>query len=162
MKVNQHIILGYMLVLALLAKSCTATLGELPDFSIRQVDSTDVNVSQFINGKTSLLIHFDANCKSCQEDAKAIVEHLDEMGDIKIVFMSLQDLELIDLFDWHFKLSQQPNIIIGQDYGNALPSHLGIYTTPMIALADKNRHVRKVITGQIEMPELMGYINEIQ
>lgn len=162
MKSNPYTILLCALVSVLLTTRCTSTLGELPDFAIRQVDSTDINVSQFINGKTSLLIHFDANCKSCQDEAKAIVEHLDELGDVRVVFLSLQDLDLIDLFDWHFKLSEQHNIIIGQDYAHGLPGHLGIYTTPMTALIDKKKHIRKVITGEIEMPELVHYIDEIR
>lgn len=147
---------------AVLTTRCSSVSSELPDFAIRQVDSTDVNVSQFINGKTSLLIHFDANCKSCQDEARAIVGHLDELGDVRIVFMSVQDFDLIDLFDRHFKLSEQPNIIVGQDHSYKLLNHVGVYTTPMLTLADKKRKIRKVISGEIGMDELMGYIQEIQ
>lgn len=142
--------------------SCKTDLGEIPEFNIRKSNQTEVNISTFINGKTSLVIRFDADCRSCQDGAQGIMDHLDELGDVGIVFVSEQDFEKIDLFDDYFKLSEQPNIIVGQDLASTVATHFNLYSTPLIALVDKKRHVRKVISGEIAMPELIILINEIR
>lgn len=145
----------------ILTTSCTATLGELPDFKIKKSDHTEVSVTQYIKGKPAMIIHFDADCKGCQDEAEAIVNNLDRIGGVQIVFTSLQGFDKIDLFDEYFKLSENKNIIVGQDYDSTIPTHFNTYTTPLIALVDDDRHVRKVILGQIEIGELTEFINEI-
>lgn len=141
--------------------SCTDTLGELPDFNIKKSDQTEVNITNHLNGKPAMLVHFDADCKGCQDEAAGIVKNLNQFGDINIVFASLQDFDKINIFDQYFKLSEHKNILVGQDYTNTIPTHFQTYTTPLIALIDRNQQVRKVITGEIEMPELIALLNEI-
>lgn len=114
-----------------------------------------------MNGKTSLLIHFDADCKGCQDEAQMIVDHLDELGDVKIAFASVQERDKINLFDKYFHLSEHPNIIVGQDQTESIPVHFKTFATPLIALIDKQGRVRKVITGEPQKDELIELINEI-
>lgn len=156
-------IIKHLLACSLLLSltGCTDTLGELPDFNIKKSDQTEVNITKHLNGKPAMLIHFDADCKGCQDEAKGIVKNLNQFGDINIVFASHQDFEKINIFDQYFKLSDHKNILVGQDYTNTIPTHFQTYTTPLIALIDRNQQVRKVITGEIDMPELIGLLNEI-
>jgi len=150
------------LVWILFLQSCTDTLGELPDFKIRKNNQTVENVNAFIKDQPAMIVHFDADCKGCQDEAEGIVKNLQKFGDIKIVFASLQGFDKIDLFDDYFQLSTHPNITVGQDYQNTIPNRFETYTTPLIALIDENSHIRKVITGEIEMPELIQLLNEIR
>lgn len=142
--------------------SCTDTLGELPDFKIKKNDQVVEDVNAFIKDKPAMIVHFDADCKGCQDEAEGIVKNLQKFGDIKIVFASLQGFDKIVLFDDYFQLSAHQNITVGQDYLNMIPNRFETYTTPLIALIDENSHIRKVITGEIEMPELIQLLNEIR
>lgn len=142
--------------------SCKTDLGELPEFNIRKSDGSEVNVQAYIKGQSSLVIHFDSDCLGCQQEAKAISDHLDEFGDIKIVFLSVQDFDKIKVFDKYFKLSEKSNIVVGQDYTNTITTHFKMPTTPLIALVDRGGDVRKVITGEIGIAELKSLINEIE
>ncbi|MBX2942698.1 MAG: redoxin domain-containing protein [Cyclobacteriaceae bacterium] len=151
---------SFVWILAL--HSCTDTLGELPDFKIKKNDQVVEDVNAFIKDKPAMIVHFDADCKGCQDEAEGIVKNLQKFGDIKIVFASLQGFDKIDLFDDYFRLSAHPNITVGQDYLNTIPNRFDTYTTPLIALIDENSHIRKVITGEIEMPELIQLLNEIR
>ncbi len=108
-----------------------------------------------------MIVHFDSDCKGCQDEAEAIVKNLNQFGDIRIVFSSIQEYAKIDLFDQYFNLSKYSNITIGQDYASTIPTHFQTYTTPLIALIDRNQHVRSVIVGEIEMWKLKKFINEI-
>lgn len=153
--------LMFLLIVGCLV-SCKTDLGELPAFNIRKSDGTEVKVKTYIKGKTSLIIHFDADCEGCQHEAQAIIDHLDELGDVKIVFLSVQDFDQIDVFDKYFKLSEKPNIVVGQDYTKTIPTHFKMPTTPLIALVDSDGDVRKIITGEIGIAELKSLINEIQ
>ncbi|MBX2948035.1 MAG: redoxin domain-containing protein [Crocinitomicaceae bacterium] len=152
-------LVGFILVL--LTSGCTDTLGELPDFKLKKTDQSEVSVSKIIQDKPAMIVHFDADCKGCQDEAEAIVKNIGQFGDIRIVFASLQKFDKIDLFDRYFKLSQNKNIVVGQDYNNTIPTHFKTYTTPMIVLTDKTSTVRKVIVGEIEMWRLKKFINEI-
>lgn len=154
--------LFFISILLIGMPSCTDTLGEFPDFKIKNNDQTVENVNDFIKDKPAMIVHFDADCKGCQDEAEGIVKNLQKFGDVKIVFASLQDFEKIDLFDKYFQLSTHPNITVGQDYLNTIPNRFDTYTTPLIALIDENSHIRKVITGEIEMPELIQLLNEIR
>lgn len=151
---------GYLFILILV--SCTDSLGELPDFNIKNNANTEQNVNAFIKGKPALIIHFDAYCKGCQDEAEGIVKNLEKLGDVKIVFASLQGFDKIDLFDDYFKLSEHPNITVGQDYANVIPTRFETYTTPLIALVDADSQIRKVIKGEIKIPELLRFINQIR
>lgn len=142
--------------------SCKNDLGEMPELNLTQTDHSETKVSDYINGKTSLIIHFDADCKTCQEEAQEIVDNIDKLNDVKIVFVSTQTFDKIALFDEYFKLSEQPNIIVGKDDNDVMQSHFKLYSTPLIALIDKDRDVRKVISSQIKAPELIELINEIK
>ncbi|MGJ1285089.1 peroxiredoxin family protein [Sphingobacterium spiritivorum] len=153
-------IVGFVLIL--LTSGCTDTLGELPDFKLKKSVQSEVSVSKIIQDKPAMIVHFDADCKGCQDEAEGIVKNLSRFGDINIVFASLQGFDKIDLFDEYFHLSEHKNIIVGQDYSNAIPTHFKTYTTPLIVLIDDNSHIRKVITGEIEMPELIQLLNEIR
>lgn len=154
--------LFFSAILLIGMSSCTDTLGELPDFNIKKSDQTEVNIAKHLNGKPAMIVHFDADCKGCQDEAEGIVKNLNQFGDINIVFASLQDFDKINIFDQYFKLSEHKNILVGQDYASTIPTHFQTYTTPLIALIDRNQHVRSVIVGEIEMWELKKLINEIK
>lgn len=153
--------ISFRLIVMLTAQSCTTTLGDLPDFRIVKSDSKEISLPKYMRGKTLLLIHFDVDCKGCQDEAQMIVDHLDELGDVNIAFASIQEPERIDLFDEYFHLSEHPNIIVGQDKTESIPTHFKTYSTPLIALIDKQGRVRKVIAGEPEKDELVELINEI-
>lgn len=124
-------------------------------------DQSEILLREHLYGKPGMVVHFDADCKGCQDEAEAIVKNIGQFGDIRIVFASLQKFDKIDLFDRYFKLSQNKNIVVGQDYNSTIPTHFKTYTTPMIVLTDKASTVRKVIVGEIEMWRLKKFINEI-
>lgn len=109
-----------------------------------------------------MIVHFNSDCKGCQDEAEGIIKNLNQFGDIRIVFSSIQEYAKIDLFDKYFNLSKYSNITIGQDYTSTIPTHFQTYTTPLIALIDKNQQIRSVIVGEIEMWELKKFINEIK
>ena len=153
-------LVGFILVI--LTPGCKETENKFPDVKLRMTDQSEILLSDHLHGKPGMVVHFDADCKSCQDEADSIVTNIDKFGDIRIVFASLQQFDKIDLFDRYFKLSDHKNIVVGQDYNNTIPTHFKTYTTPMTVLTDENNEVRKVIVGEIEMWRLKKFINEIQ
>lgn len=149
------------LVLTVFIINCQKESEKLPEFRVRKTDQTVINVSEYTKGKTSLVIHFNADCKTCQDEAQMIVDHLDKLGDVRIIFVSAQDCDKIELFDDYFNLSEHENIMVGQDYKDAMQSHFKIYTTPLIALSDKRGNLRKVMVGEVGPGKLLEFINEI-
>lgn len=152
-------LVGFISVL--LTAGCKDTDNEFPDVKLKMADQSEILLSDHLQGKPGMIIHFDADCKGCQDEAESIVKNINQFRDIRIVFASLQQFDKIDLFDRYFKLSQNKNIVVGQDYNSTIPTHFKTYTTPMIVLTDKTSTVRKVIVGEIEMWRLKKFINEI-
>lgn len=140
----------------------TTTPGELSNLDTCTIDSSDATVIQFIDNKTSILTRFGSDCKKgCRDEAQAITDHLYEPGDVHIIFVSLQGVDKITPFDNCFRHSEKPNIIVGQDYSHTVPAHPKNHTTPLMSLADKNLHLREVITGETGITVPIGYMNEI-
>lgn len=139
-----------------------SSITRLPDFRISLADGRQIPVSEKIEGKSAILIHFDPDCSGCQQEASMIARHHAEFKDVPIIFMSEHDTSKIRLFDEVFGLSRHPNITVARDTANSLAVHFQDYTTPLLVITNKEREVHAVITGEAELPDLLKYLHETE
>lgn len=138
-------------------------LAQLPAFDILLADSTTVlNTGDLPEGNVSIFIHFDSDCKGCQEETTSLLQQMDKLKDVKIYFLTVQHFERLRVFRDHFKLANYPNIVVGQDPELFFPRHFHSGVTPLLALYDKRHYLRAVYEGKADMEDLMTRIKEIQ
>lgn len=137
--------------------------NQLPDFQILLSDSTTIfDTKDIPKGELSLFIHFDSECKGCQTETEELLQHIEELKHVKMYFVSIEDFANINLFCDYFNLSNYTNIIVGKDYERMIPRHFQTYATPLMALYDKHKKLRVVISGKAEIADLLGFVNKYQ
>ncbi|WP_299568445.1 thioredoxin-like domain-containing protein [uncultured Pedobacter sp.] len=151
-------------VLMMLLMQCSPKdpLATMPNFTIVFADSTIGSTAQLEHGKPYLLIHFDASCKGCQEETDTLIKYMDKMNNVNLLFLTVQDLESVRLYQRYFKLERFKNVTVAFDRDSSLAKHFGTATTPLLAIYDRNKNLRGVFEGQADMQKLLATVKEIQ
>lgn len=161
MKTLRITLLLYLLTTLL---SCTGDpLAKMPDFKMVLPDNGGIVFTETLPGTGPVMfVHFDPDCKGCQEEAALIKEKIDDFSKTRIYFLSLTNWDDIRYFRDYFKLNEHDNVFFGRDTDTTLARHFKTATTPLIALYDKNKNLRAVIEGSSDLKKLMTTIKEIQ
>lgn len=109
-----------------------------------------------------MFIHFDSSCKSCQEETRGLLEHIEQLEDVSIIFLSVEAIEQLRVFRDHFELDRYPNVVVARDTAFFFPRHFQSGTTPLLALYDRQQTLRAVFKGKAEMKKLLAIVEEIR
>lgn len=152
-----------VVIVSVLQSSCAPKdpLSTMPNFTIVFADSTFSSTEQLERDKPYLLIHFDATCKGCQEETDTLIKYMDKMKNVNLLFLTVQDLESVRLYQRYFKLERFKNVTVALDLDSALAKHFGTATTPLLAVYDREGNLRGVFEGQANTEKLLKTIKEI-
>src|SRR5690606_26678881 len=132
----------------LLAGCATDPQEILPDFRIMLPDGGRILHTKNIVGEGPvMLIHFDSDCRECQEEAEALKAQRKALSHVEMYYLSVQEFEDILLFQDYFDLGEYANIHFGRDVDTTMAKHFKTPTTPLIALYDQHRQLRAVFEG---------------
>lgn len=132
---------------------------QMPSINLRLQDSlTIVNTANLPVDKKIILIHFDTDCVSCQQETKDILANIEEFKDFRIFFLSIQNFDRVKLFYRVFKIHNYNNIIVGQDYEKKFPTHFNTHMTPYMAIYGKDKKLEGIIEGGGKIEKIIAQI----
>ena len=129
----------------------------LPAFNIMLTDSnTIVNTYNIPEGKPTLIMFFDPECKHCQAVTKKLLEHMDSLKDIRFYLItSVHDFSKIRSFYNEYHLADYKNIeVVGRDYEFFFITYYGIKYVPDMVLYDGHKKLVKFFEGHVTTSEL--------
>lgn len=134
--------------------------GQLvPSIPMLLMDSTTkLKTDDIPMGKPFVVFGFSPRCKHCQALTADITTHMSKFKDIRIYYVASNPLYKMRPFFHHFKLNQYPNITMGRDSTEALFRYFHADMTPLIAIYDANKRLKKVITGSPTAEKLLDDI----
>jgi thioredoxin-related protein len=89
------------------------------------------HASQFI------IMFFDPDCYYCHVEAKALVDHIDDLVGIKIYMLTTNKFDVIGEFEIQHKLTEYPQIITGRITEEIFSRIYGIKAIPSLMIYDE-------------------------
>ncbi len=139
-----------VLVLILMSTSLKAQLTDsskmppylksrkLPIFNMLKTDSiTYFNNTKLIAKKPTLFVVFSPDCSHCKTETKRIVDSMQYIKKVQIVFASIAKIYTIKDFVETYKLNTFSNVIVCNDFRNNLGVFFRLRKAPFIALYNK-------------------------
>jgi hypothetical protein len=90
---------------------------------------------------------FSPDCEHCKHQTEAILDSLDQLGNIQIIMATYQPLSELKAFNTHYRLFEHPNIQVGRDEKFFLAPFYRIHNFPYMALYDKKGNLITTFEG---------------
>ena len=129
----------------------------LPAFNIMLTDSsTIVNTFNIPEGKPTLIMFFDPECKHCQAVTKMFLNKMDSLKDVRFYMItSVHDMNKIREFYNENHLADYKNIeVVGRDYEFFFVTYYAIKYVPDMVLYDGHKKLVKFFEGHVTTSEL--------
>jgi thiol-disulfide isomerase/thioredoxin len=130
----------------------------LPPFSITKVpDSTRFTREDLARKKATLIFIFSPDCEHCQQETRALLDHINLFKKVQIIMASPLEHEHIQQFYELYKIDKYPNIIMGRDPTNFFGSFYKVVTYPSIFLYNKKGKFVKAFDGTVPVEKIAEY-----
>lgn len=126
----------------------------MPEFKLLQADSSWFNSADLPKNKHVVIVYFNPDCGHCQQEAKTLIEHKDEVKNAAFVFVSYHNPKQIGDFVKDYKLGELSYVIAGRDTQYYIPAFFRIKFTPFVAVYDKKGNLQKTFEGGAEIDAL--------
>jgi len=127
----------------------------IPSIPLQLPDSTTwLNTNDIPAGKPFIVFGFSPGCAHCQDLTIRIKKDIDDFKDIPIYYITADWFKNMRLFYQFYKLSNYPNIKMGRDSANIFFRYFNKKTTPLIAIFDSKKRLRRVISGEPTITQL--------
>ena len=131
----------------------------LPAFNLLLQDSATVfNTYNIPEGRPTILMFFSPDCDHCQKTTEAIMEKIDSLQGVNIVFLTPMSLGLLRPFASKMLLNDRKNITVGKDYEFFFYRFYGANFVPYIAIYDRKKKFVKMWEGRVKIEDLMQVV----
>jgi len=131
----------------------------IPPFSITKVpDSTRFTKDELSKKKATLIFIFSPDCEHCQQETKALIDHIKLFKKVQIIMATPLEHELIKQFYELYKIAEYPNIIMGRDPTNFLGTFYKVEFYPSIFLYDKKGNFVKAFDGTVPVEKIAEFL----
>ncbi|HVU95498.1 MAG TPA: MauE/DoxX family redox-associated membrane protein [Puia sp.] len=133
----------------------------IPSIPLQLTDSTTwLKTENIPAGKPFIVLGFSPWCVHCQALTVDIKQHINNFKDIPIYYITPDRFKNMRTFYRFYKLSQYPNITMGRDSANSFFHFFKTNTTPLIAIYDAKKRLKRVIPGQPKAIDLLKSLQE--
>lgn len=127
----------------------------IPPIPLQLADSTTwLNTKDIPEGKPFIIFGFSPGCVHCQNLTLWIKKDIKNFKDVPIYYITADRFKNMILFYRFYKLSEFPNIKMGRDSANIFFHYFNKNTTPLIAIFDGKKKLRRVIAGEPTITQL--------
>ena len=124
--------------------------SELPTFHLLLQDSSTWFASNHIPlGKPFIILYFSPRCPFCRGQIETIIKRMDKLKDIKFYLVTNFPISEIKQFSDEYKLTNYPNLLVGQDSANKIGEYFEISKIPYMAIYNKEKRLNKSFIGKI-------------
>lgn len=134
---------------------------EMPSIRLLLADSsTYINTTSISKDQRTMLVHFESECLGCQKETAAILKNIEVFRDIRLVFITTQNMKELKIFSNYYKFNKYPNIIAGLDYESTFPKHFDTHLTPYVAIYNKKQKLEGIIEGGGDINRIINKIKD--
>jgi thiol-disulfide isomerase/thioredoxin len=132
----------------------------IPSIQLQLADSTTwLNTADIPTGKPFIIFGFSPSCVHCQNLTLRIKKDYKEFKDIPIYYLTTDRFKNMMSFYRFYKLAEYPNIKMGRDSANIFFHYFNKKTTPVIAIFDAKKRLRRVFPGEPTPEQLVESVN---
>jgi thiol-disulfide isomerase/thioredoxin len=157
-------LVGWFLVSAFTAPIVQKTGLEgrlIPSVPLLLADSsTQLRTDDIPTGKSFVVFGFGPWCKHCQALTAEIKDHMNDFKDIPFYYITPDSFQNMRTFYRYYKLSQYPNIKMGWDSANLFFHYFKAHSTPLIAIYDGKKRLKKVFANPPTAEQLLEGIQK--
>jgi len=136
-------------------------IRQLPGFRIISVDSTQcINTENIANGHPTIFFYFDPDCTHCQRLTKELLQHITQLRDTKLYWVTNGDEELLKRFYKFYHLDTMRNIMVGKDYEYSFYRTYLPPAVPYMAIYNDRKNLVKIYKGEIDVNSIVEAVRE--
>jgi cytochrome oxidase Cu insertion factor (SCO1/SenC/PrrC family) len=110
----------------------------IPPFHLLETDSaTYLTKNDLKKNWRTIIMFFSPDCEHCKHQTEALLDSLDQLGNVQIVMATYQPFGEMKEFNTHYRLFEHPNFKVGRDEKFFLAPFYRIHNFPYLALYDK-------------------------
>jgi thiol-disulfide isomerase/thioredoxin len=129
--------------------------SELPAFNILLVDSaTNLNSAVIPGGEPFIVFRFEPWCIHCQAETRNIIQHMQQLKNIRIYYITASPFSEMKAFYQYFKLARYPNIIMGRDTDNFFLHYYKPSSIPYLVVFDAKKRLITAVKGETDIDYL--------
>ncbi|HET6253293.1 MAG TPA: MauE/DoxX family redox-associated membrane protein [Puia sp.] len=129
--------------------------SKLPAFNILLVDSTTtLNSAAIPGGAPFIIFRFEPWCPHCQAETRDIIQHMQQLKNIRIYYITSSPFAEMKVFYQHYKLAQYPNIFMGRDTSNYFLHYYKPSSIPYLVVFDAKKRLVTAMKGETDIEYL--------
>lgn len=106
------------------------------------------------NNTPVLLMLYNSGCHHCQEETREIITHIKAFEDTRIVMVTSQHFDSMQVHRYRFGLDRFPNITLGYDPGYFLMTFFEVRQFPFVALYDRKKQLITASGGGLPVQKM--------
>jgi thiol-disulfide isomerase/thioredoxin/uncharacterized membrane protein YphA (DoxX/SURF4 family) len=127
----------------------------IPSIPLQLADSTSwLKTDDIPGGKPFIVMGFSPWCIHCQALTVDIKQHMNDFKNVSIYYITPDRFKNMRTFYRFYKLADYPNITMGRDSANTFFHFFNSNKTPLIAIFDAKKRLKRVIPGQPKAADL--------
>lgn len=136
----------------------TAKAGEtLPVFSVLLADSVShFSTKNVVDDKAMVLFYFGPYCSTSRAQMQGIIEHMDELKDIRFLILTGAPFVEMKSFYDHFQLASYSNVLVGIDKDGFFINYFKPEGVPYTVVYGRDRKLKEIFFGGVESHQIIG------
>lgn len=122
----------------------------LPSFNLLLMDSsTRLNTSTVPAGQPAVFFYITPVCPYSRAQTEDIIANMKSLQHIRFYIVSNFPFNQIKNYFDHYQLKKYTNITVGQDYDSYFGNYFNVQAVPYMAIFDKEKKLKRVVTGKV-------------
>ncbi|WP_341836864.1 hypothetical protein WJU16_03090 [Chitinophaga pollutisoli] len=142
------ILLAYLTVLCACKNEKRDTIPkvkQLPTFEALELDSVTIYSTEHLGiDSPTIIIYFDPDCHTCQDETKMITKYIDDLKHTQILMLSIAGTTDTKKFVTEYDLQYYKNIKVVKDKNFSLYNVFKLQEVPSAVLYTKNKQLAKI------------------
>ncbi len=126
----------------------------IPNFTFFTLDNVPFSEKELSKNTNKLFVYFNTECDFCQHEVQQISEYLPKIKNTQIVFVSFEEIEIIEAFANKYNLSNKENVLFLQDKKLEFSEIFDAKSIPFILLYDAENNLIQKFKGATKIDKI--------
>lgn len=136
-------------------KEVANRIKTIPDFSFKTLNGKPFTQKNITNTQSKLFIYFNSECDFCHAEAKQIQEHLEQLKNVQLLFVSFEEPESIKTFAEKYELLNKDHIFFLEDPTLLFAELFDAKSIPFMLLYSKDNQLIKKFKGATKIENVI-------
>ncbi|MCF6224364.1 MAG: redoxin domain-containing protein [Flavobacteriaceae bacterium] len=127
----------------------------IPNFSFKTLNGEPFTQNQISTTLPKLFIYFNSECDFCHAEAMQIQEHLEQLKNVQLLFVSFEEPESIKTFAEKYNLLNKGHIFFLEDSALLFANLFDAKSIPFMLLYTKDNRLIKKFKGATKIKNIL-------